>query len=88
MALVIRQHSMRTSMAKKGLSAAINEMNIRKQAGMSSTQGPQDPLFGMVHLTEGLLNLSAIGRDQIDLATLYETDILIVTGIAAAIPII
>lgn len=88
MALVIRKHSMRTGMAATGWSAAINEVDMRKLADMSSTQGPLGPLRGMVHLTEAVLKLSAAGTDQTDLATLYPTDSLMGNGIAAAIPII
>ena len=85
MPLVIRKQSMRTGMAEI---AAINEVNMRKLADMSSTQGPQNPLHGIEHLTEALLKLSAIGTDRIDLATLHNIDGLIVTGIVAATTII
>lgn len=88
MPLVIRKQSMPTGMAETGLSAAINEVNMRKLADMSSTQGPQDPLRGIKYLTEALLKLSAIGTDRIDLATLCKKDSLMVIGIAAATTII
>lgn len=84
---VIRKHSMHMGMGKTGLSPARNMVDMKKPADMSSTPGPQDPLHGVVHPTEALLKLSMVCRDRIDPATLYNTDSLIVNGIAAAIPI-
>lgn len=86
MLLVIKKHSMCAAMAETSLSAAvIGKIDMKQMADMKSMQGPQSPLCSTVHLTEALLKLSTISRDQTDPAIPNKMDSLIMNGIAAGI---